>query len=88
MSYISASRIPHAYAETDSDETVSSSPWSARDVVSRVPRGPWMFGAIGVGAIGAIGAALYASLRSGAPAPRKRRAHGRKPTTRRAKAAA
>jgi hypothetical protein len=89
MSHISSSRMPHAYATSEADdgvgETVKDDVEAARDAAGGLSRKIWMLGALG---LGVVGAALYATLRPHAPAPRKRRAASRKPAVRRPKAAA
>lgn len=82
MSHISSSRMPHAYATPGGvSETAKRNVASARNTSGTI----WMLGAIG---IGAVGAALYATLRSSALAPKRRRASRRKPAARRTNAAA
>jgi hypothetical protein len=89
MSHISSSRMPHAYAAPEPEtgetiaETVTRDAVSVRESLGTVSRGAWALGALGVGA---VGAALYATFRPKAPAPKKRRAA--KPAQRRTKAAA
>lgn len=91
MSHISSSRMPHAYAKPEPEadgnvgEIVKRDVGSARDSIGKISRGTWALGALGVGA---VGAALYATFRPKAPAPKKRRAAARKPAQRRSKAAA
>jgi hypothetical protein len=90
MSYISSSRMPHAYAEpvsNDQDRTAEAAK-AVKDSIGGVSRGAWMIGALGVGAVSAVGAALYATLRPATPAPKKRRSAARKPAARSAKASA
>lgn len=89
MSHIASSRMPHAYAQPASND--QDRPGEAAKTVKAsiggVSRGAWMIGALGVGAVSAVGAALYATLRPATPARKKRRSAPRKPAARRAQAA-
>ena len=91
MSHISSSRMPHAYAKPEPEaeqnvaETIQRDVAAARSSIATLSRGTWALGALGVGV---VGAALYATFRPKAPAPKKRRATPRKPAARRTKAAA
>lgn len=73
MSYISAKRMPHAYAAPDPDQHDESGLKdkartelaSARTAIGKVSTSTWLLGAVGAGA---AGAAIYAALTRSTPA--------------------
>jgi hypothetical protein len=80
MSYISASRMPHAYAEQPAQDggigaRVRREIGAARAAIGKISLRSWLLGGLGVGT---AGAALYGTLRvanapgRGRRVPRKR----------------